>query len=272
LVRKKIKEYNIMKYKALSLALMSICAVAQADVLVTTAYLSGPAESPPVDSPGMGFAIVTYDSTAHTLRVQATFSGLLAGVTAAHIHAPVVPPAQIAGVATQTPTFSGFPSGVTSGDYDQTFDLTLASSYNAAFVTASGGIPEAEARLAASLANGSAYFNIHTTAFLSGEIRGFLLVDSDADGVPDSVDAFPNSRNVGGNVTIGDCDTGVANVLFPDGSTINDLVDELASNAKNHGQFVSGVAKLNNELRKASVLSPQQASAIQKCAAGSRKP
>jgi hypothetical protein len=262
-----------MKRLILFTSALFLCAGLNAAVLVTTAHLSGPAEFPPVDSPGTGFAIVTHDSEAHTLRVQATFSGLLGNTTASHIHAPVVGPDPVAGVATQTPSFTGFPSGVTAGTYDMTFDLTQASSFRAAFITANGGTPaSAEAALAASLANGTAYFNIHSTLFPGGEIRGFLLVDTDADGVPDSEDAFPNSRDLGANVNIEGCDTGVPNVLFPDGSTISDLVYAIAANAKNHGQFVSGVAKLKNELRKTSVISAKQAAAIQSCAAAAKLP
>ena len=79
-------------------------------------------------------------------------------------------------VATTVPTFPGFPLGVTSGTYDQMFDMTLASSYNPAFITAHGGtVASAEAALAASLADGTAYLNIHTTVRPGGEIRGFLL-------------------------------------------------------------------------------------------------
>lgn len=98
-----------------------------------------------------------------------------------------------------------------------------------------------------------------------------LAEDSDGDGISDVVDAVPDSRGVGGNVTIGDCDTGVPNVVFPDGTTINDEIDALAAGAKNHGQFVSGVAHLKNRLRKSGVLTPQQAEAIQRCAATSRR-
>jgi hypothetical protein len=44
-----------------------------------------------------------------------------------------------------------------------------------AFITAHGGtVPGAEAALAASLADGTAYLNIHTTVVPGGEIRGFL--------------------------------------------------------------------------------------------------
>ena len=89
--------------------------------------------------------------------------------------APPVAGTGTAGVATTTPSFFNFPLGVTSGTYDQVLDLTVASSYNPAFVTASGGtIAGAEAALLAGMAAGMTYFNIHTTVFPNGEIRGFL--------------------------------------------------------------------------------------------------
>jgi hypothetical protein len=146
-----------------------------AEIIVFNTSLSGAAEEPPNTSPGTGTATVTWDTITHLMRVEATFSGLLANTTAAHIHATTALPGQgTAGVATQTPSFSGFPLGVTFGSMDNTFDMTLASSYNPAFVTASGGVPQAEAALFAALNDGKAYFNIHSTQFPAGEIRGFL--------------------------------------------------------------------------------------------------
>ncbi|HEV8273150.1 MAG TPA: CHRD domain-containing protein, partial [Chitinophagaceae bacterium] len=140
------------------------------------ANLSGPAEVPANNSPGTGRAIITIDAIANTMRVQATFSGLMAGVTASHIHAATaVAGSGTAGVATTTPTFPGFPSGITAGTYDQTFNMLLSSSYNASYVTANGGTPaSAFAALKAAIAAGKAYYNIHSTLFMGGEIRGFL--------------------------------------------------------------------------------------------------
>ncbi len=147
-----------------------------ADVLVFVANLNGAAEVPPVNSPGSGFTTVTIDTIAHTMRVQVSFSGLTSGTTAAHIHAPTAVAGQgNAGVATTTPTFPGFPSGVTNGTYDMTLDLTAAGSYNPAFVTANGGVPGAEAALVAAIIAGRSYLNIHTTINGGGEIRGFLV-------------------------------------------------------------------------------------------------
>jgi hypothetical protein len=140
--------------------------------------LSGLGESPPNASPGTGFAVLTIDSTTNILNILSdTFSGLLGTTTASHIHCCTALPATgTAGVATQVPTFSGFPLGVTSGSYSMSFDMTLASSWNPAFITANGGTPAgAEAALVAGAAAGEAYLNIHSTVVPSGEIRGFLV-------------------------------------------------------------------------------------------------
>jgi hypothetical protein len=145
---------------------------------VLSANLSQANEVPPTGSPGTGTAIVTLDTTAQTLQVQETFSGLESGTTASHIHcclaSPFLPGVNV-GVATTVPTFPGFPLGVTSGTYNMTFDLTMASTYNPAFVTAQGGIVAgAEAALGTALLAGETYINIHTSMFPNGEIRGFL--------------------------------------------------------------------------------------------------
>jgi hypothetical protein len=163
---------------ALVAALMAIGASANADVFTYTAILNGPSESPPNASPGTGFAQVDYDNVAHTMRIQANFTGLLGTTTMAHIHAPTaIPFTSTASVATQTPSFTGFPLGVTSGAMDTTFDMTQASTWNAPYITANGGTPAgAEAAFATHLAEGRAYFNIHTGQFPGGEIRGFLVL------------------------------------------------------------------------------------------------
>jgi CHRD domain len=171
---------------------------AQAAILSFAATLNGPNESPANASPGTGTASISIDNVLNTMRVQATFSGLTGTTTAAHIHsATAVPFTGTAGVATTTPLFTGFPTGVTSGSYNNTFDLTAASSYNAAFITANGNTTAgAEAALIASLNAGTAYFNIHTSTFAGGEIRGFLA--------PAAATAVPEpSATVGLLVTLG---------------------------------------------------------------------
>jgi hypothetical protein len=140
------------------------------------AVLSGAAEVTPNSSPGTGTALVTWDDVAHTLQVDTTFGGLLAPNTAAHIHCcTMVPLTGGAGVATLTPTFTGFPSG-TSGTYSHLFDLTDTGSFNAPFVAANGGTAAgAEAALIAGMLGRTSYFNIHSQLYPGGEIRGFLV-------------------------------------------------------------------------------------------------
>ena len=170
-----------MKYIAsLALATAGLLAapIAQAHTTLYSAFLSGPAEAPANNSPGTGTVLITLDYDLVTMRVQASFSGLLGNTTASHIHAATVNPfASTAGVATQTPTFTGFPLGVTSGSYDQVFDMTLAASYNTTFITNNGGtVSGAFNALTSAMDNGKAYFNVHTSSFPGGEIRGFLTV------------------------------------------------------------------------------------------------
>jgi len=162
---------------ALTLALAGAGAPANASILSYDAILDGPSESPPNASPGTGFGTADYDNVLHTLTLSLTFSGLLGTTTASHIHAPtLVPFAGTANIATTTPTFAGFPLGVTSGTYNTVLDLTLASSYNGAFITANGGTTAgAEAALMTDIAAGKAYWNVHSTVVPGGEIRGFFV-------------------------------------------------------------------------------------------------
>ena len=144
------------------------------------AYLDGISESPPNASPGTGYATATIDAVAHTMRVTVEFTGLLGTTTASHIHVINGPGDTdnmdtLGPVATTTPTFTGFPLGVTSGTYDHTYDMTQTSSYNPSWITANGGVvAQAEAALFAGIAGGRAYLNLHTNIFPGGEIRSFF--------------------------------------------------------------------------------------------------
>lgn len=150
--------------------------VANADTLIYTTTLSGAAEQTPNDSMGTGFSTVTIDTIAMTMRVEVTFAGLTGVTTASHIHGPTAVPFDgTAGVMTPTPTFPGFPLGVTAGSMDFTFDLSQSSSYNPSFVTAQGSVPDAMNALLGAFAEGRAYLNIHTTQYGAGEIRGFYI-------------------------------------------------------------------------------------------------
>jgi hypothetical protein len=140
--------------------------------------MDGPSESPANASPGTGYGTALYDDVAHTLALDATFSGLVGTTSASHIHTPTPNPfRQTAGVATTTPSFVGFPLGVTSGAYSSVLDLTLASSWNPSYVSANGGTTAgAEAAFSAAMFANKAYWNIHSSAFPGGEIRGFFVL------------------------------------------------------------------------------------------------
>jgi hypothetical protein len=147
---------------------------AQAHTEIFTATLRGTNENPVNASTGIGGAVVTLDLDLATLHVAASFADLTGTTTASHIHCCSTAPTN-AGVATQTPTFAGFPLGVTSGIYEMTFDMTQASSYNPAFIVANGNtVGGAFNALVAGMEAGRSYLNIHTTTFGGGEIRGFL--------------------------------------------------------------------------------------------------
>src|ERR1700716_2201759 len=107
-------------------------APSQAAIITFTANLTGPQETPPNASPATGFAAVTLNTTAHTLSVDESFSGVIGGpAAAAHIPGCAGP-----GVAALVAVpFPGLPAA-TSGTFSTTFDLTLAATYNAAFITA----------------------------------------------------------------------------------------------------------------------------------------
>ena len=168
-------------YVLVTAAMLLCCATtpALADTLTFVATgpvvpgLSAANESPATGSPGVGTATVTWDTVTSMMTVDVTFSLLTGPNTAAHIHCCVASPGT-AGVATVTPTFTGFPAGA-SGTYLHTFDMLDAASYNPAFITAHGNtVLTARNDLLAGLLSGQTYLNIHTQANSGGEIRGFL--------------------------------------------------------------------------------------------------
>ena len=67
-------------------------------------------------------------------------------------------------------------------------------------------------------------------------------------------------------ILINGCDTGVVDVLYDD-NRISELIEDIYFEAKNHGQFVRGVALLTNELMKAGIITGEEKGKIQSCAA-----
>jgi PA domain-containing protein len=92
------------------------------------------------------------------------------------------------------------------------------------------------------------------------------FADADLDGVADEADCSVHS-NFAPTIVIDGENTGVANILFSNGCTTADLIAQIQGSATNHGEFVSGVAHLTNDLRDAGVLTNDDKSAIQTAAA-----
>jgi CHRD domain/PEP-CTERM motif len=159
-----------------TLLMLAAAPSAQAAIITFHVDLDGASETPPVVTPGSGTGTVVVDTVSLTMALNLSFSGLLGNTTASHIHCCNVP-SVTSPVATQVPTFAGFPLGATSGSYTNTFDMTLASSYNPTFITNNGGTTAtAFAALLAGMLDGRAYWNVHTNRFPGGEIRGALQV------------------------------------------------------------------------------------------------
>lgn len=167
---------GILAVVSTALGVLGLATAAQAAVLTYTTTLSGAAEDPPVASPGTGSATVVIDTILHTMDINVTFADLVEPTTVAHIHGPTLDPLSgNASVMTTTPSFPGFPGGVTSGTFNATFATDDAASYRPGFVTDSGSVALAESAFFAALAEGRTYLNIHTTFAPGGEIRGFLV-------------------------------------------------------------------------------------------------
>src|SRR5262245_18084677 len=118
--------------KVLLVALLLAGSCAYAIPVTFVALLNGPSENPSNGSAGTGFAFVTFDKAAHTLDPNVSFSGLTGTTTASLIHCCIAAPGN-AEVATQTPSFIGFPLGVSSGVFINSYDTTLLATYNAPF-------------------------------------------------------------------------------------------------------------------------------------------
>jgi hypothetical protein len=165
---------HVLSTLALAASALALSASAVAQPEFDRATASGPAENPPNNSPGFSNATFIIDGTALQMSADVPFKDLTAPSVAAHIHCCTAEP--LLGIAPIATPFTGFPTGVTSGTYSRTFDLSKTATYEPAFLSANGGTAEsAAAALLTGIRANQAYMNIHTTAYPAGEIRGFLV-------------------------------------------------------------------------------------------------
>lgn len=164
-----------MKRISVSAAVMAFALLVATPVSATTitfqAAMLGANEVPANGSTATGFVTVVLDTVAQTLHVDLTFAGLTNIASAGHIHCCELPGTN----AIVAVPFAGLPNQL-SGSYSQTFDLTLAATYNGAYITAHGGtVGQAEQDLINAMFAGRTYANIHDSpTFPGGEIRGQL--------------------------------------------------------------------------------------------------
>ena len=92
--------------------------------------------------------------------------------------------------------------------------------------------------------------------------------DSDGDGVANIEDHCPIS-DIRAVVDVGMGLTTIVNSVDDHGCTIQDLVNKLQAAARNHGKYVSGIAKLANDLRKAGTITSAQSQEMKTGAAHS---
>lgn len=166
----------------LATVILGLAADAHAGIFKWKLFLDGSSEAPSNTSPGTGIGFVTLDSDTNFLSITASFTGLVpttaagapSGTTVAHIHCcTALPGTATAGVAVSPGTLPGFPAGVLEGDYTVEFSPLVAANFTTAFL-GELTLDEAVDKLEAGFNEGKAYFNIHSTAFPGGEIRGFL--------------------------------------------------------------------------------------------------
>jgi hypothetical protein len=191
----------MMRRFAVGLCALSVLVLATgAAFAVQTTYqftMNGPSENPVNASPGTGLGFAVYDDVAQTLTVSATFSGLQGNVTQTHFHATTSqsglpdnnPPGETAnqaaaavpnaGIAIGNTTLPGFPLGVTSGTQPSTvLNLNDPNIYGQTFLntTHGGNVTNARNAFVTALQTGRTYWNVHSSTFGGGEIRGFPVL------------------------------------------------------------------------------------------------
>lgn len=134
-------------FTGLAIAATLAVSPAYAETVSFKADLKGASEVPPTTSQGTGTVTATYDPASKMLAWKGAVSGLSGNATAAHFHGPAET-GKNAGVLIPAP-------GVTTGPFEGSATLTDDQ--------------------AKALLTGLTYFNVHTAANPSGEMRGQVL-------------------------------------------------------------------------------------------------
>lgn len=143
-----------LRLAALALAaLLTANAAANADTLAFKADLTGRGEVPPNDSTGKGHCDATLDTKTLTLSWSCSYSGLIGGAPiGAHFHGPV--------------SYSGLTS-------EENAPIQVGTPGNLA--SPFKGTSQIDPTQAHDLKIGRWYFNLHSTKFPAGELRGPMV-------------------------------------------------------------------------------------------------
>jgi hypothetical protein len=133
------------------LAAVTLLSVPARATMLFDASLTGAQEVPPNASPGTGFGTVLLYPLMTQITVDLNWVGLTAPATAATIHGPAAPDTNAPVIF----TLSSVPAATSGTALEETFAITPAQ--------------------VAYLEAGLFYFNVHTSNFPGGEIRGQIL-------------------------------------------------------------------------------------------------
>jgi hypothetical protein len=164
-----LKEIPAVRFTiiAIAVALVVVLSVSPASAQISyTATLNGGNEVPGNASPAIGTGTFILNAAQTALTFNVSFSGLTGGYTVAHFHSGATgvigPPIRTMGPPPEGPA-TGVLSGVFNGTWATSDPESLTPWLNVLTTTPFGGqVP--------------IYFNIHSSTFGGGEIRGQLVV------------------------------------------------------------------------------------------------
>jgi hypothetical protein len=142
-----MKHFSVLAAAAaLTSCVLAAPAAVRADTLFTT-QLTGAQETPPVVTPATGFGSLLLNDAETQAQITLTWADLTAPAAAAHIHGPALP-GNAAGILFHIPV-----TETTTGQSMTTWDNLTTEQVGW-------------------LKGGLLYFNVHTSTYPAGEIRG----------------------------------------------------------------------------------------------------
>jgi hypothetical protein len=150
----------------LAAAMLTTASASHAEIVHFKADLKAANEVPPFETAGSGKLTATYDSSAHRLTWEGSYSGLTGPASAAHIHGPAGPSGSAGVVFWISDNVGQCDKG--GCRFKPGVKVPLGSPFHG-----SAQLTDVET---SELMSGQFYINIHTDAHPAGELRGQLLI------------------------------------------------------------------------------------------------